>query len=389
MSLKTRPDSAKSTQSNQSAAKPTAKPRLAWIDLFEAFAIFAVVFYHATSSIATLDFSTAISPHFSIFYFFRSILTVCVPIFFFANGFLLFRKPDFKLKSHLQKTFKFFLLAIIWYLITLIFLIFLHRSELSFSNPFSVFSAVKSGVNHLWYLGALVCIYLFYPLLKTTYDHHPSAFLYFAILCATITFGNSFLNELFTFISYFFTTSHAIFTDTNFFSIFNPLRGLYAFSFTYFCLGGLAARYLPRLLSFSLGKRNLFAIITLCISWLVLFGLGLLYSSSSGQIWDNVWFNYGSIFTLAAVFALFLLSQNYAAKNPIIITISKNTLGIYLIHTLFIAAFANYFQLTLITDFSSPLLLVVNLIYAIIILALSLLSSLFLRHLPILQKLIS
>ncbi len=377
------------TSSVQLTTKTISKPRLAWVDLFETLAIFAVVFYHATSSIATLDFLTATSPHFFIFYFFRSILAVCVPIFFFANGFLLFRKPTFDLKSHLRKTLKFFFIAIVWYLITLIFLLFLHRSEFSLSDPLSALTAVKSGVNHLWYLGALVCIYLFYPLLKTTYDHHPSAFLFFTILCCVLAFGNSLLNEAFTIISHFFTSSHAIYTDTNFFSIFNPLRGLYAFSFTYFCLGGLASRYLPRLLSIPTGKRNFFAIITLFISWIALFGLGLLYSTTSGQIWDNVWFGYDSIFTFIATFALFLLCQNYTAKCPLVITISKNTLGIYLIHTLLIAAFANLFRPEFLTNFSSPLLLVANLLYTTLILALSLLFSLILRRLPFLRQLVS
>lgn len=370
--------------------KPSStKPRLAWVDLFESLAILMVVFYHATSSIAHTDFSSVTTPHFFLFYFFRSLLAVCVPIFFFANGFLLFRKPTFDFKTHLHKTLHFVFLALFWYLITVIFLLFLHRSELSLSNPFAILAAVKSNLNHLWYLGALVCLYLFFPLLKVTYDHHPTAFLYFAILCCILTFGSSLLNELATFISYFCSSSHQVFTELNPFNIFNPLRGLYEFSFAYFCLGGLAAHFLPRLLNIPVKKRNIFAAISLIFSWFALFGLSLLYCAASGKVWDNVWYNYASVFTLLAVFALFLLCQNFSRCPKILTTISQNTLGIYLIHTLLIAATAYFGLNSFLTDFTSPLLLIFNLLYSLGVLAMSLLISLLLRRLPFIRRQVS
>lgn len=74
--------------------------RLTYIDLLESIAIFFVLLYH--SRLYATDFLSDSSISNYISYFSTTILSTCVPLFFFANGYLLFSKP-FVLKKHIFK----------------------------------------------------------------------------------------------------------------------------------------------------------------------------------------------------------------------------------------------------------------------------------------------
>lgn len=85
--------------------------RWSYIDLLECIAIYFVLVYHTT--LYSFDFLNEGTLFNYFAYFFRTILSTCVPIFFFANGYLLFNRP-FVLKKHIYKTLKLVLLVFIW-----------------------------------------------------------------------------------------------------------------------------------------------------------------------------------------------------------------------------------------------------------------------------------
>lgn len=371
----------------------TPKPRIAWIDLLETIAIFSVVLCHCTAHIANMPLSEA-NVGFYLHYALRSITAVCVPLFFFANGYLLLTRP-FDLKRHFRKIIKFIFIAVFWYALTLAFLIFLHRDQLAANGLSNTIASLKYGVTHLWYLGALVCLYIFFPLLKVTYDHHRQAFIYFTLICAIITFGNTLLNNFMTFYSSFIDHRGIIYTDTNFLNIFNPFRGMYGYTFVYFCLGGVVAYYFDKIKAVARQKRNLIALCGLILGWLGLFGLGLMYSKASGQIWDNIWYGYDTIFALITTISIFFLSLNWRQDNIIFRTISRNTLGIYLIHMLIIYAlttWANGFIMYYTSPLSSvPFIIsfIGVIIYTIIVLFISLGITAIIKKLPLIKNIVS
>ena len=371
----------------------TPKPRIAWIDLLETIAIFSVVLCHCTAHIANMPLSEA-NVGFYLHYALRSITAVCVPLFFFANGYLLLTRP-FDLKRHFRKIIKFIFIAVFWYALTLAFLIFLHRDQLAANGLSNTIASLKYGVTHLWYLGALVCLYIFFPLLKVTYDHHRQAFIYFTLICAIITFGNTLLNNFMTFYSSFIDHRGIIYTDTNFLNIFNPFRGMYGYTFVYFCLGGVVAYYFDKIKAIARQKRNLIALCGLILGWLGLFGLGLMYSKASGQIWDNIWYGYDTIFALITTISIFFLSLNWRQDNIIFRTISRNTLGIYLIHMLIIYAlttWANGFIMYYTSPLSSvPFIIsfIGVIIYTIIVLFISLGITAIIKKLPLIKNIVS
>ncbi len=373
--------------------KPVTKPRIAWIDLLETIAIVSVVLCHCTSHIANAPLESA-GAGFYIHYALRSITAVCVPLFFFANGYLLLSRP-FNLKKHVYKIIRFVLIAVFWYALTLGFLVLLHHDQLSTNGLAVTLSSLKYGVTHLWYLGALVCLYVFFPLLKVVYDHHRQVFLYFTIVCALITFGNTLLNHLMTFYSSFIDHQGIIYTDTNFLNIFNPFRGVYGYTFVYFCLGGVAAYYMDKIQAIAKKTRNLLAVGGLAIGWLGLFGLGYMYSKASHQIWDNIWYGYDTVFALVATVSIFLLCLNWNKDNIIFRTISRNTLGIYLVHMLIIYALTTWFN-GFIMQYTSPLSdmpFIVTfcgvLVYTLFVTGLSLSITVIIKRIPLIKHLIS
>lgn len=371
----------------------TPKPRIAWIDLLETIAIFSVVLCHCTAHIANMPLNEA-NAGFYLHYALRSITAVCVPLFFFANGYLLLTRP-FDLKRHFRKIIKFIFIAVFWYALTLAFLVFLHCDQLAANGLSNTITSLKYGVTHLWYLGALVCLYIFFPLLKVAYDHHRQSFIYFTLICAIITFGNTLLNNFMTFYSSFIDHQGIIYTDTNFLNIFNPFRGMYGYTFVYFCLGGVVAYYFDKIKAIARQKRNLIALCGLILGWLGLFGLGLMYSKASGQIWDNIWYGYDTIFALITTISIFFLSLNWRQDNIIFRTISRNTLGIYLIHMLIIYAlttWANGFIMYYTSPLSSVQFIVSFIgviIYTIIVLFISLGITAIIKKLPLIKNIVS
>jgi surface polysaccharide O-acyltransferase-like enzyme len=305
-----------------------------------------------------------------------------VPLFFFANGYLLFRK-EFVLREHILKIIRLSVLTLIWAIITLLLLQPIKQETLSLTEFIKAIWNWKQGwINHLWYMGSLICIYIFFPLLKTAYDNNYKTFLYFTIICAALTVGNTFLNQIGTLFISLFLEKSFVFDGINFFNIFNPFRGIRGYSFVYFCLGGIAYLSENNIEKIDAKKRNTISIVGLFVSCLGLFYVGCRYSQVTGSIWDVVWNGYDSLFTLANVVFIYVLCLNWKKNLTLIRLISTNTLGIYFIHGVLLAFFKPQIRSF---AFSSNLLF--NLIYAVFILLLSLSICTILKKIPFASKL--
>lgn len=354
--------------------------RIAWIDLIETIAIFFVILYHGFLLPADI-LSANSSKIVYLSYFMKTILSTCVPLFFFANGYLLFSR-ELNLKKHIRMIIKYILLAVIWGIITLLFLLYIKHEIMSPSEFINALLSWKQGyINHLWFLGALVCIYILYPLMKVAYDYNIKIFVYFIIICAVLTFGNDIINYAKSIVYYFcFDDIHPY--DYNNFNIFNPLRGNYGYSFVYFCLGGAIHMYFKKIMSVKKHVRNLISIVGLILNCFGLFLIGVFYTKSLGTEWDVVWNGYSSCFTLMNVLFIFNLTLNYKKNYIITYIISSHTLGIYLIHMLIIRLL-NMGVLEL--SFKNVF---VQFIYILFIIIVSALITLILKKIPLIKKLV-
>lgn len=362
--------------------KAVTKERIAWIDLLETIAIFFVVFYHTTIYAWDVGSNDATFGT-NLVYFARTILSTCVPLFFFANGFLMFQK-GFDLKKHVFRILKFVILMEVWSVITLLLFMVIKSEYLSAYDFVMSIKNLKQGwTNHLWYLGVLICIYLLFPILKYVYDNHKKLFKYFLIVCALTSFALVFINQIEIFVFTVLLKKPYYVGLGDFFNSFVPLRDRVCYNAVYFCIGGLMNDYIDRIKGISPVKRNIVAIVAMILSCLGLFAVGVMNTKVSGNAWDVVWDGYNSVFTFCNVLCIFALCLNLKKSVPILSLISKNTLGVYFIHGFIISLTIDH-----ITSRPELCNIPFNIIYAIIVLAVSLLISLVLRKIPLVKKMV-
>lgn len=354
------------------------------IDLLETLAIFFVLAYHC--SFYDFNFIGNKLPIYYFRYFFRTILSTCVPLFFFANGFLVFHRK-FDLKKHVKKILRFMLLAVVWGILTIVILMFIRGDYLSSKEILRILWRWQGGwIGHLWFLGAFVSYYLIFPLLKIVFDYNRRVFLYFVVVCGIFTFGRIFINNIWdvcvTQIIHSAATSRDI-DLLGIFNIFDPFRAPYYYAVVYSCIGGLVYEYKDQLMSVPVKKRNIYALLAIVLSCTFLWLLGMSYSKVNGAVWDVVWDGYDTVPTLVNVLALYVLALNFNHRNVVIETVSKNTLGIYLIHEIILDILG-----PMVMSHSSLRTLWFNIIFTIVFVLLCTLVAEFIKRIPIVKHLL-
>ncbi|WBW98612.1 acyltransferase [Oceanirhabdus sp. W0125-5] len=355
------------------------KKRYEFIDLLKAIAIFFVVIYHYNNlSINFLETQKQVS---YLNYFFKSIFSTCVPIFFFLNGALLLNK-NFNLKKHIYKLITIIFITVIWGIITLLILMPIKNEYMSlFEFVKSLVTWKPHWINHLWFLQALVVIYIFFPLIKKTYDSEVNNLYFFLIIAFIMTFGNVFLSNCANVLEFIIGKNY-LRGNINFFDEFNAFRGIYGYSIVYFILGGLFFKYKEK---FHEKKWVIRSISTIVISMVILTLYGVLMSKSNGEIYDIVWYGYDTIPTLFMVIALYILALKYKGNHKVFKLINitgKNSLGIYFMHMFWGSLFIKYFE-----RFPYSHNIITNLLFALFVLLISLLSVLLLKKIPVVKKL--
>lgn len=356
------------------------KKRLSHIDLLESIAILFVILYHSTLYFFDITKDAAVSNY--LLYFGRTILSTCVPLFFFTNGYLLFNRT-FNLRKHIFKIIRIILLIFVWAFLLMPVYLLIDGEPLKIGSILSniLYLTTDSWMNFFWFLGALICIYILFPALKALFDTNKKTFVFLTVACALLTFGFVLGNQGLAFLSALFKYD---FGQLNYplFTMFNPFRGSYGYSFVYFCVGGLVYTHEDKILEIKKVKRNIISGIVMLISCTFLFLVGVFYSLG-GTLWDVIWNGYDTVFTFFNVLAIYVLCLSYTKNNKLIKNISCNTLGIYFIHGLLI-------RLThpLLKSYDVFCNLPSNIIYAVLILLVSLLICLLFKKIPLLKKLV-
>lgn len=350
------------------------------IDLLETIAIFFVIFYHTKSDIGLKP-----TEGFDIFCGLKmcwgSILSICCPLFFFCNGFLLFGRP-LDVKKHLIKTIRLFVLAIIWATISAVYSQYIIHSvePVGLKDLVGIILRTMSPWNnHIWFLQTMVILYAIFPFLKLAFDNSKQVFYYGLTLTATVVLGGSMLAQVGSLFS-----NHLI-EDVNIFGPYTPVTMGMRFSLLYFLVGGAVYANLRCLHTIKLSKWGL-VLILLIVSYLqALYGDFIV---RTGAYYDVVWFGYASLASFIITACVFLLSLNYKdtghIMNKFVYLVSTNTLGIYFLQDLYHKAFQVYgrpflSRYDLIDDYSEKF------IVCTMILILSLLTSICMKKIPLLK----
>lgn len=360
----------------------TEKARLAHMDLLKCLAIYLVLVFHGTlySNVITSDMSLP-----ELFpYFFRTILSTCVPLFFFVNGYLLLSKP-LNLKKHTFRVLQLMAITCFWILFLLMVNQPFYGEYHTWEDFWQTCWNLRGGWNNqLWYMGALITIYLVFPLLKSAYDQNRSVFYWFTAVTALLVFGSDCTDLGVTLFDVLVKKEFFLYyNNLPFFHMFNPFSTYTALGLAYFCIGGTVRGLEQRLLQIPGRRRCSIAGGGLLISC-TLFGIiGWRFSLYRKEVWDPVWYGYDMVFTLINVLCLYVLSLSFRKDIPFIRLISSNTLGIYLIHDLVHKALSPY-----VIPYAFMRTLPGTLIYAAALLLISLGLSLVLKKIPLVKHLI-
>lgn len=304
------------------------------IDILKCIAIFEVIVIHCFS--IKMDFWETGNLSNYILYFFRTFLTISVPIFFVCNGFLLFRQ-ELNWKKHIKKTIKMFVLTYIWGVVTIVSVMWIKGVRIPVGDIINMFRDWQLGwINHLWFMGALTRIYIAFPILKLASEKRKEALIYITFIILIITTINKGLDIV-----------ALIETDNRWLKsmeIFDPFQDIYDWTYVYFGIGGIFSLYRERIAECFRKHRkrsNVLCVSMIMVNSILLFACGVFISSTIGKHWDVVWDGYNMLFTLGTVCAIYMLSLNYRGMKLRIATkivkiVSSNTLGIYFIHMIFI-----------------------------------------------------
>lgn len=144
--------------------------RLWGLDALKAIAICMVVPLH--TGLFHPDFIASPGVQTFVQFAFR-LLCEGVPIFFFVNGFLLFRKPGLDMEKHIRRTKKVAILLVVWTVLLIVAGMLKRREPMSLGGVVQAFVQTKIGAPDtgvLWYLQTLIALYLLYPLFKIAWD---------------------------------------------------------------------------------------------------------------------------------------------------------------------------------------------------------------------------
>ena len=365
--------------------------RFSNIDLMESIAMFFVIVYHTITDVPydiMEDGATIVCVNYCI----RSLLSVCVPLFYFCNGFLLFNR-SFVLQRHLYKTAHLLLLSLFWGLISAYWSQYIiHYVEPVGLKEFVALSFLTrpGWNNHLWFLHTLIIIYIFFPFLKIVFDRSQAVFKFGLIMTCVVILGNNLVGEIATIIS------HKSYEYFNFLGPYNPINMASRHALMYFMLGGYIGLKHKSISSFIKAHHRIifpFSVLLILIMCVMLGGYGIALSNILGRTWDNVFEGYGTVFTAVNVLCFYVLTTCYSFSHMeglihrIVYLISLNTLGIYFLHDFFVKAYYIYIypilsQNNLINNHFEKLLL------CTIIILLSLLVSLTMKKIPGVKQLI-
>ena len=265
-----------------------------------------------------------------------------------------------------------------------VFVMMLAKNEYLSVKEFikAIWTWKQGWINYLWYMGALICIYVFFPILKLAFDTNKKVFVVFIITAAVFTFGNVLVNHAVSVVLGLAGYTHSV-LNINVFNMFNPFIGIYGYTFVYFCMGGIAHVYEEKIRAISVYKRNICAAVAIICGCVFLFVLGIIFSRQSGEMWDVVWNGYDTVFTLINVCAVYVLSLSYTKHIKLIQLISVSTLGIYFMHMIFISIFR---PLAINTMFFSTYSGCI--VFAVLILILCAISNLCIKKIPLLKKIL-
>lgn len=304
--------------------------RIAGLDLVKGLGLVLVIYYHITWQYPP-DILTSRVPLDYVMYWLQTFLSCCVPLFFMVSGALSLTRPA-KLKKNCLRCLHLLLITVVWVIICLVVVLWLKGERVSQGEFLRMGRDLRVGyIQHLWYLPNFIFLSLMAPVLYILKSGDRRVYWFFIGLIGLFSFGNTLCNDGEYFLRWVlgktgYTGYRYWFWYVDYFAYH------YWYSFVYFALGAWVVENREKLAT----KRRLL-IAGIPLSMTALFLLALATSRVKGWVYDPVFNNYSSIFTLIITFCLFSLLVDRKppkALSTVTASLSECSLGIYIIHWL-------------------------------------------------------
>jgi len=320
-------------------------------DVLRVIAMIMVIIIHV-SNVYCRSFGFINSNSYIITLCFNTISRVSVPLFFMISGALLLDR-EFNFKKYINRIIKYLVLIIVWDIIYLIWEYF-YLGETYDELYLLVISPYRA---HLWFLYSIIVIYMIQPILKFILDRANKVFKYILfILWISIGVLSMYMP--------FFSTNFSLVSYIGFF-----IFGKYLYDY---------------LKNNDLRKYNFIFVFMLILFYA--FSIYLNYKASiKFNMFYNLFFAYRTPFITFNSIIIFILVYNLfhnKKPNKIIGMFSSLSLGVYLIHGIYLDVCFNVF------NYLSINVLLAIISFTIIIFILSILSVMLIKKVKYLNYIV-
>ena len=321
-------------------------------DILRVISMIMVIIIHI-ANVYCRSFGLISTKSYLISLIFNTICRVSVPIFFMISGTLLLDR-EFNKSKYLKRVIKYVVLIVAWDIIYLVWEYF----YLGVTYDKLYMLIIDPYRAHLWFLYTILVLYAIQPLLKLIMDKSNNTVKIVLLIIWIIFSLASMLNP---YIAKFFT----IFSYIGYFII-----GKYLYDF---------------IKKYDLRKYSLTLIIIMIICYSISIWMNYSLSINLNQFY-NLFFAYRTPFIMINSFALYvLIISNYRkdSLNKFVTGLSDLSLGVYLIHGIFLDVTVKVFI------YSSINSLIGIPIFTIIIFVLSIISTYIIKKIKYLNYIIS
>ncbi len=314
-----------------------SKERNLTFDIMRIVAILAVVMIHVAAELV-IAFSKE-TTNFIVGNILDSISRFGVPLFVMISGALMLNeKKEITIPTALKNAGRLLILLVIWSLVyTVLFEIILPKSQASYFvlDKANFWNSFIYGYFHLWYLYMLIGLYLITPILKRFVNKANADVVgYFILLSLVFQFIVPLIN--------LWIPADSVFDIGKFTDMF--FMGFVSKYTTYYLLGW----YITNI---EISKKNRVIIYVLGVAGLLTTILGTqIMITDSNRVYDVFYSNFAANVLLYSVavftFIYYCFKDKEITKGRgLIVTLSKLTFGVYVIHAAVIRFFAEKFGL--------------------------------------------
>ena len=321
-------------------------------DILRVISMIMVIIIHI-ANVYCRSFGMISTKSYLISLIFNTICRVSVPIFFMISGSLLLDRC-FNKEKYLKRVLKYVILIVVWDIIYLVWEYF----YLGITYDKLYMLVIDPYRAHLWFLYTILVLYAIQPLLKLIMDKSNNVV---KIILLTVWIILSLASMINPYVAKFFT----IFSYIGYFII-----GKYLYDF---------------IKKYDLRKYNISLVLIMIICFSISIWMNYSLSVKLNQFY-NLFFAYRTPFIMISSFALYvLIISNYRkdSLNKFVTGLSDLSLGVYLIHGIFLDVTVKVFI------YSSINSLIGIPIFTVIIFVLSIISTFIIKKIKYLNYIIS